>query len=59
MAGYFRDKVDMAARLFNALKSESQAMRLIVQEATNSLASAYEVIYVQISILALRQAISL
>lgn len=42
MPTLFRDKVDMAARLFYALKSESQAMRLIVQEATNSLASAYE-----------------
>lgn len=42
MPTLFRDKVDMAARLFNALKSESQAMRLVVQEATNSLASAYE-----------------
>lgn len=38
----FRDKVDMAARLFSALKSESQAIRLVVQEATNSLATAYE-----------------
>ena len=45
----------MAARLFNALRSESQAIRLVVQEATNSLASAYKVICVQPSILALRQ----
>ncbi|XP_024961967.1 proteasome adapter and scaffold protein ECM29 isoform X1 [Cynara cardunculus var. scolymus] len=38
----FRDKIDMAARLFNALKLESPSIRLIVQEATNSLAVAYK-----------------
>ncbi|XP_076926250.1 uncharacterized protein LOC143589348 isoform X1 [Bidens hawaiensis] len=37
----FRDKTDMAIRLFNALKLESPSIRLIVQEATNSLAIAY------------------
>ncbi|KAL4563423.1 hypothetical protein LXL04_027465 [Taraxacum kok-saghyz] len=37
----FRDKVDMVIRLFNALKVESPSIRLIVQEATNSLAVAY------------------
>ncbi|KAI3523966.1 hypothetical protein L1887_02516 [Cichorium endivia] len=38
----FRDKIDMAVRLFNALKLESPLIRLIVQEATNSLAVAYK-----------------
>ncbi|KAI7731341.1 hypothetical protein M8C21_033512 [Ambrosia artemisiifolia] len=38
----FRDKIDMAVRLFNALKVESPSIRLIVQEATNSLAVAYK-----------------
>ncbi|MFS8035264.1 putative armadillo-like helical, proteasome component Ecm29 [Helianthus anomalus] len=38
----FRDKIDMAVRLFNALKVESPSIRLIVQEATNSLAIAYK-----------------
>ncbi|KAD4180200.1 hypothetical protein E3N88_28791 [Mikania micrantha] len=38
----FRDKIDMAVRLFNALKLESPSIRLIVQEATNSLAIAYK-----------------
>ncbi|KAK9053492.1 hypothetical protein SSX86_030126 [Deinandra increscens subsp. villosa] len=38
----FRDKIDMAVRLFNALKLESPSIRLIVQEATNSLAVAYK-----------------
>lgn len=38
-----RDKVDMAVRLFNALRSEAQFLRLIVQDATNSLAVAYKV----------------
>ena len=39
----FREKVDMAVRLFNALKLESQFVRLTVQEATNSVAVAYKV----------------
>ncbi|KAI3814371.1 hypothetical protein L1987_19124 [Smallanthus sonchifolius] len=38
----FRDKIDMAVRLFNALKLESPSIRLIVQEATNSLSVAYK-----------------
>jgi len=33
----------MAARLFHALKDESQSLRFVVQEATISLASAYKV----------------
>lgn len=33
----------MAVRLFNALRSEAQFLRLIVQDATNSLAVAYKV----------------
>ncbi|KAK2971903.1 hypothetical protein RJ640_011684, partial [Escallonia rubra] len=42
MPQLFRNKIDMAARLFDALKSETQFLRLIVQEATNSLAVAYK-----------------
>ncbi|XVF04907.1 hypothetical protein REPUB_Repub05bG0125300 [Reevesia pubescens] len=37
----FRDKIDMATRLFDALKVQSQSLRFIIQEATNSLAAAY------------------
>ncbi|KAI9194392.1 hypothetical protein LWI28_005521 [Acer negundo] len=37
----FRDKIEIAVRLFDALKLEAHSLRLIVQEATNSLASAY------------------
>lgn len=33
----------MATRLFDALKVESQSLRFIIQEATNSLAAAYMV----------------
>lgn len=33
----------MAARLFHALKAESQSLRFVVQEATISLAAAYKV----------------
>lgn len=33
----------MAVRLFDALKVESQYFRLSIQEATNSLATAYKV----------------
>lgn len=40
----FREKVDVAVRLFDALKFEAQYLRLIVQEATNSLAVAYMVL---------------
>ncbi|XP_059624994.1 uncharacterized protein LOC132268214 [Cornus florida] len=41
MPQLFRDKIDMAVRLFNALKLEAQFLRLTIQEATNSLAVAY------------------
>ncbi|KAK6119824.1 hypothetical protein DH2020_046449 [Rehmannia glutinosa] len=37
-----RDKIDVAVRLFDALKLEGQYLRLVVQEATNSLAVAYK-----------------
>ncbi|XP_074321211.1 uncharacterized protein LOC141657772 [Silene latifolia] len=42
MPQLFRDKIDMAIRLFDALKSESQFLRLVIQEATISLAVAYK-----------------
>uniref|UniRef100_A0A7N0UGU9 Proteasome-associated protein ECM29 homolog n=1 Tax=Kalanchoe fedtschenkoi TaxID=63787 RepID=A0A7N0UGU9_KALFE len=42
MPQLFRDKVDMAVRLFEALKLESPSYRLVIQEATNSLAIAYK-----------------
>ncbi|XP_056682996.1 uncharacterized protein [Spinacia oleracea] len=42
MPTLFRDKIDMAVRLFDALKSESQFLRLVIQEATSSLATAYK-----------------
>ncbi|XP_060216154.1 uncharacterized protein LOC132643671 isoform X1 [Lycium barbarum] len=42
MPQLFRDKVDVASRLFNALQSEAQFLRLTIQEATNSLAFAYK-----------------
>ncbi|KAE9462121.1 hypothetical protein C3L33_05969, partial [Rhododendron williamsianum] len=42
MPQLFKDKVDMAVRLFDALKSEAQFLRLIIQDATNSLAVAYK-----------------
>ncbi|QCE01566.1 proteasome component ECM29 [Vigna unguiculata] len=42
MPHLFREKIDMAARLFHALKDESQSLRFVVQEATISLASAYK-----------------
>ncbi|XP_050238689.1 uncharacterized protein LOC126688135 isoform X2 [Mercurialis annua] len=38
----FRDKIDMAVRLFDALKFEAQSLRFAIQEATSSLASAYK-----------------
>ncbi|XP_056162562.1 uncharacterized protein LOC130136561 [Syzygium oleosum] len=38
----FRDKVDMAARLFDALKLEAPSLRSTIQEATVSLAAAYK-----------------
>lgn len=46
MIASFRDKIDMAVRLFGALKSESQFLRLVIQEAASSLATAYKVIFV-------------
>ncbi|KAL0435305.1 UNVERIFIED_CONTAM: Proteasome adapter and scaffold protein ECM29 [Sesamum radiatum] len=42
MPQLFRDKIDVAVRLFEALKLEGQYLRMIVQEATNSLAVAYK-----------------
>ncbi|KAF4378493.1 hypothetical protein G4B88_027553 [Cannabis sativa] len=42
MPQLFRDKVDMAVRLFGALKLEAQSLRFIIQEATISLSSAYK-----------------
>ncbi|GER40722.1 ARM repeat superfamily protein [Striga asiatica] len=42
MPQLFRAKTDVAVRLFDALKLEGQHLRLIVQEATNSLAVAYK-----------------
>lgn len=42
MPHLFRDKIDMAVRLFAALKSEDQSLRLTIQEAVNSLATAYK-----------------
>ncbi|KAF8398207.1 hypothetical protein HHK36_017133 [Tetracentron sinense] len=42
MPQLFRDKIDMAVRLFDALKLEVQSLRLVIQEATNSLAIAYK-----------------
>ncbi|XP_022153027.1 proteasome-associated protein ECM29 homolog isoform X2 [Momordica charantia] len=42
MPQLFRDKIDMAVRLFDALKMEVPSLRFVVQEATNSLAAAYK-----------------
>ncbi|XP_075078275.1 uncharacterized protein LOC107799855 isoform X1 [Nicotiana tabacum] len=42
MPQLFREKVDVARRLFDALQSEAQFLRLTIQEATNSLAFAYK-----------------
>ncbi|MCL7022732.1 hypothetical protein MKW94_004116 [Papaver nudicaule] len=42
MPQLFRDKIDMAVRLFDALKVEDQSLRLTIQEATNCLAIAYK-----------------
>lgn len=39
----FREKLDMAVRLFDALKMEAQFLRLVIQDATNALALAYKV----------------
>ncbi|KAL9404798.1 hypothetical protein Peur_001770 [Populus x canadensis] len=38
----FRDKIDMAVCLFDALKTESESLRFVIQEATSSLAAAYK-----------------
>ncbi|KAJ6299313.1 hypothetical protein OIU76_020311 [Salix suchowensis] len=38
----FRDKIDMAVRLFDALKTEAESLRFVIQEATISLAAAYK-----------------
>nr|XP_010922049.1 proteasome adapter and scaffold protein ECM29 isoform X3 [Elaeis guineensis] len=42
MPHIFRDKIDMAVRLFTALKLEDQSLRLTIQEAVTSLAVAYK-----------------
>lgn len=42
MPELFRDKIDMARRLFNALKLEAPSLRPVIQEATNSLSLAYK-----------------
>ncbi|EXB37190.1 hypothetical protein L484_013555 [Morus notabilis] len=42
MPQLFRDKIDMAVRLFGALKVEPQSFRFIIQEATISLSTAYK-----------------
>ncbi|XP_024047567.1 proteasome-associated protein ECM29 homolog isoform X4 [Citrus clementina] len=38
----FRDKIEMAVRLFDALKLEASSLCLVIQEATTSLATAYK-----------------
>lgn len=43
IASSLRDKIDMAIRIFSALKSEAQFLRPVIQEATISLAFAYKV----------------
>lgn len=43
---HFSNKIDMAVRLFDALKVEAQHLRLVIQEATNSLCTAYKVCYI-------------
>ncbi|KAL3828680.1 hypothetical protein ACJIZ3_017482 [Penstemon smallii] len=42
MPQLFREKIDVAVRLFDALKLESQYLRLVIQEATTCLAVAYK-----------------
>nr|GMD14620.1 proteasome-associated protein ECM29 homolog isoform X1 [Ipomoea batatas] len=42
MPQLFRDKIDTAVWLFDALQSEGQFLRLTIQEATNSLVVAYK-----------------
>lgn len=41
---HLRDKIEMAVRLFDALKVESPYLRLVIQEATSALATAYKVL---------------
>ena len=40
---FLSGKIDMALRLFDALKVEDQSLCFVVQESTNSLAAAYKV----------------
>lgn len=42
MPQLFRERTDIAVRLFTLLKSEDQSVRLTIQEAANSLAVAYK-----------------
>ncbi|XP_021317325.1 proteasome-associated protein ECM29 homolog isoform X3 [Sorghum bicolor] len=42
MPNLFSDKTDMAIRLFTALRLEDQSLRLTIQEAATSLATAYK-----------------
>ncbi|KAL6906048.1 hypothetical protein ACP4OV_003649 [Aristida adscensionis] len=42
MPNLFSDKTDMAMRLFTALRLEDQSLRLTIQEAATSLATAYK-----------------
>ncbi|XP_020599416.1 proteasome-associated protein ECM29 homolog isoform X2 [Phalaenopsis equestris] len=42
MPQLFRDKIDMAVRLFTSLKLEDQSLRLTIQESVTSLAVAYK-----------------
>ncbi|CAI9106154.1 OLC1v1005230C2 [Oldenlandia corymbosa var. corymbosa] len=42
MPQLFRHKIDMAVRLFDALKAEPQFLRSVIQDSTNSLALAYK-----------------
>ncbi|CAN6357538.1 unnamed protein product [Urochloa humidicola] len=42
MPNFFSDKTDMAIRLFTALRLEDQSLRLTIQEAATSLATAYK-----------------
>ncbi|KAH0466003.1 hypothetical protein IEQ34_006106 [Dendrobium chrysotoxum] len=42
MPQLFRDKIDMAVRLFTSLKLEDQSLRLTIQESVTSLGVAYK-----------------
>ncbi|CAK7330669.1 unnamed protein product [Dovyalis caffra] len=48
----FRDKIDMAVRLFDALKAEAESLRFVIQEATSSLAAAYKTTFVPLAAVA-------